>query len=336
MSLVIKDAIQANLKARIGLIAPAKGGKTFTMLTFLFGMKELGMATKIGVIDTEHRSASKYKRDFGPFRVIEMEDDFNPEQYIEALRLLAEDGCDAVGIDSLSHAWAGKGGALEMKDRVSRQRGFNDYTAWGPVTAVHIRMIEAMLSYPGHLIATMRSKMEYVMEEDPITKKNVVRKIGLQPLQRDGMEFEFDIIGDINQEHELVIAGTRCRALDGYRKTKPGPEVIKTLKAWLESDEAVEVKARPTPAPETVAMKPAPPPAPSPTPALVDATSSTTEPAASPSTDPVPAILAEIAAASTQPDLDAIVPRVKDLPEAPRAVLRARWLERQAQIRAAA
>jgi len=340
MTLTIRDAVQANLKARIGLIAPAKGGKTFTMLTFLFGMKALGMASKIGVIDTEHRSASKYKRDFGPFRVIEMEDNFSPEQYVEALRLLAEDGCDAVGVDSLSHAWAGKGGALELKDKFSRQREFNDYTAWGPVTALHIRMIEAMLSYPGHLIATMRSKMEYVMEKDPITGKNVVRKVGLQPLQRDGMEFEFDIIGDINQDHELTIAGTRCRALDGYQKTKPGPEPMKTLKAWLESDEAVQAKASPPSVPAQVATPLATAPdagkevgnGTAATPAVPDA--ATTLTTAAPASMPDP-LLSEITSAANQAALDALVPKVSGLPEVRRAVLRAAWVARQKEVRAA-
>lgn len=269
MALSIRDAVQENLKARIGLLAPTGGGKTFTMLKLLFEMKRLGMASKIGVIDTEHRSASKYKRDFGPFRVIEMEDDFSPEQYVLALGMLAEDGCDAVGIDSLTHAWAGKGGALELKDKIGKQKGFNDYTAWGPVGAWHNRLIEGMLTYPGHLIATMRLKMEHVLEEHPITKKKEVKKIGLQPVQRDGMEYEFDVVGDLDQQHNFSISKTRCSKLDGYSEPKPdGKAIIKTLKAWLESEEGKapppvkpKLAAAPEPAPEPPPAPPTAPPA---------------------------------------------------------------------------
>jgi len=254
MPLQIKDAVKHALKARIGLLAPTGGGKTFTGLTMLFAMVDLGMAKKVGVIDTEHKSASKYLGDpFPSFRVIELEEDFSPEVYVEALQLLAADGCDAVLIDSLTHAWAGKGGALEIKDKVGRQKGFNDYTAWGPVTAMHNRLIEAMLSYPGHLIATMRLKMEHVLEEDPTTKKKTVRKIGLQPVQRDGMEYEFDLVGDLDQEHNFSISKTRCRSLDGYGERKPGKDVIIKLRAWLDGTAAIDRQAAKPITPQTPA-----------------------------------------------------------------------------------
>jgi hypothetical protein len=254
MALVIKDAVKKHLRARIALLAPTGGGKTYSGLKFLGAMVKLGMAKKIGVIDTEHRSASKYIGEFPPFRVIEMEDDFSPEQYIEALSMLADDGCDGVLIDSLSHAWVGKGGSLELKDKFGKQKGLNDYTAWGPISSMQNRLIEAMLSYPGHLVATMRLKMEHVLEEDPITKKKVVRKIGLQPQQRDGLEYEFDLVGDLDQDHNFSVSKTRCSALDGYSVHKPGEEVIKKMKTWLESGtaEADRFVGKPAPAPAPV------------------------------------------------------------------------------------
>lgn len=247
MALVIKDAVKLNLKARIALLSPTGGGKTYTMLKFLFALVKFGMAKKVGVIDTEHGSASKYVGEFPFFRVIEMADDFSPEQYIEALQMLADDGCDAAGVDSLTHAWAGKGGSLEIKDKLGRKQGYNDYTAWGPVTAMQNRLIEAMLTYPGHLVTTMRLKMEHVLEEDSITKKKVVRKVGLAPVQRDGLEYEFDLVGDLDQDHNFSVSKTRCSSLDGYAVNKPGEEVIRKMKDWLESGEAAQARAKPAP-----------------------------------------------------------------------------------------
>lgn len=311
MTLVIKDAVKKHLRARIGLLAPTGGGKTFTGLRFLFAMVEMGMARKVGVIDTEHGSASKYLNDpFPAFRVIEMADDFSPEQYIEAMSLMAADGVDALMVDSLTHAWAGKGGSLELKDRFGKQKGFNDYTAWGPVTAMQNRLIEALLSYPGHLVATMRLKMEHVIEKDPITGKNIVRKIGLQPVQRDGMEYEMDLVCDLDQDHNFTVSKTRCRALDGYSANKPGSEVIAKLRSWLESGERL------SPPPASV---PAPPPA----------------QLASEGGKDITGMLQEIETAANQAALDALVSKVKDLPEAPRSVVRAAWVKRSKEVVAA-
>jgi AAA domain-containing protein len=271
-----------------------------------------------------------------------MADDFSPEQYIEAMQIMADDGVDALLVDSLTHAWAGKGGSLELKDRFSRQQNFNDYTAWGPVTAMQNRLIEALLSYPGHLVATLRLKMEHVLEKDPVTGKNVVRKVGLQPVQRDGMEYEFDVVGDLDQDHNFKVSKTRCRTLDGYGVNKPGEEVIRKLRGWLESGTAVDDRARPTPKeahPTAIAAtKPDAPNGTSSAAAPVGATSSTPDQApASSSIDPlVTGILDEIAKAVTQVELDAIVPKVKDMPEVPRSVVRAAWIAKLNQVRAAA
>lgn len=345
--LTIKDAVKHALKARIGLLAPTGGGKTYTGLLFLFAMVKWGMAKKVGVIDTEHGSASKYLNDpFPSFRVIELADDFSPEVYIEAMALLAEDGCDALLVDSLSHAWAGKGGSLELKDRFGKQKGFNDYTAWGPVTAMQNRLIESLLSYPGHLVATMRLKMEHVIEKDPITGKNVVRKIGLQPVQRDGMEYEMDLVGDIDQDHNFSVSKTRCRALDGYSVHKPGEEVVKKLRSWLETGERASPPSSPAQAApplatapdagkegvgEAVASRPADAAAISPVTAAVAATTLTT---VAPASTPDP-LLSEITSAANQAALDALVPKVSGLPEVRRAVLRAAWVARQKEVRAA-
>lgn len=314
MALVIKDAVKLNLKARIALLSPTGGGKTYTMLKFLFALVKFGMAKKVGIVETEHGSASKYIGEFPTFRVVELTDDFSPEQYIEAMQLLAEDGCDAAGVDSLSHAWAGKGGSLELKDKFGRQKGFNDYTAWGPVTAMQNRLIESMLSFPGHLIATMRLKMEHVVEQDPITKKNVVRKIGLQPVQRDGLEYEFDLVGDLDQDHNFSVSKTRCSTLDGYAVNKPGEEVIRKMQAWLESGEAAQARAKPAPVAvvakeglSSAAPKPAAPETASTSTAPVAAMSSTTEPVASTeqTTNDKKKIADLFEAATTMKELDA-------------------------------
>lgn len=53
-------------------------------------------------------------------------------------------------------------------------------------------MIDTLLGAKLHVIATMRSKMEYAQEKDEQTHRTVIRKLGLAPIQRDNVEYEFD------------------------------------------------------------------------------------------------------------------------------------------------
>lgn len=231
MSIQFRRATKKQSRLRLGLVGPSGSGKTYSSLTIA---KHLG--GRVVVMDSEHGSASKYSDEF-EFDVFEP-DSFNPRVYIDFLREAAAAGYDIAIIDSLSHAWMGKDGALEMVDQAAKRNSGNSFAGWRDVTPLHNQMIEAILSAPLHVIATMRSKTEYVIEEDSRGKK-VPRKIGLQPVQRDGMEYEFDVVGDIDHEHNFIITKTRCRALGGAVVHKPGEDLARTLKAWLGDGEAL-------------------------------------------------------------------------------------------------
>jgi len=225
MALQFRKAVKSQAKARIGIIGPSGCGKTYTALLLA---KELG--NRIAVIDTEHGSASKYADEFD-FDVLELTK-FHPQLYIDGIKAAAQAGYDVLIIDSLSHAWAGTEGALELADKNAAKYGGNRFAAWRDVTPLHNKLIEAMLSYPGHLIATLRSKMEYIQTVDD-KGKTVIKKVGMQPIQRDGMEYEFDIVADMDLDHNFVVTKTRCRALDGLIVQKPGKDVADMIKAWL-------------------------------------------------------------------------------------------------------
>lgn len=220
-----KKATKTQAKARIGIIGPSGSGKTYTALRLASGLGK-----KIAVIDTEHGSASKYADEF-EFDVLEL-DTFHPQRYIDAIQAAGQAGYDVLIIDSLSHAWAGTEGALELADKGAAKYSGNRFAAWRDVTPLHNKLIEAMLGSPLHLIATMRSKMEYIQTLDD-KGRTVIKKVGLAPVQRDGMEYEFDIVGDMDLEHNFVISKTRCRLLDGAIINKPGKELAETILAWL-------------------------------------------------------------------------------------------------------
>ncbi len=232
-----QKATKKRSKARIALLGPSGAGKTYSALEI---GKHLGK--KLAVIDTERGSASKYAGDVADFDALELAT-FGPQHYIDALAMAAAEGYDVVVVDSLSHAWMGEGGILDQKDK----KGGNGFDAWRTLTPQHNALIEAILAYPGHVIATMRSKMEYVQEKNA-QGKTTIRKVGMAPIQRDGMEYEFDVIGDLDVDHTLHVTKSRCVALADAMVRKPGKEFAEKLLAWLDQG---AVESRPTPAPTT-------------------------------------------------------------------------------------
>jgi|LSQX01.2.fsa_nt_gb hypothetical protein len=254
--MVFKQATKKDSKLRLGLVGPAGSGKTFTALTVA---KHFG--GRVAVIDSEHGSASKYA-DLFNFDVLEL-DSFSPQNYVAAIKEAEKAGYDILVIDSLSHAWAGKDGALEQVDKAAaRSKSGNSFAAWREVTPMHNAMVDAIMGAKLHVIATLRSKSEYVLEANDRGKK-VPRKVGMAPIQRDGLEYEFDIVGDLNWENRLIVTKTRCPELAGAVIHKPGQEFAEVMKQWLSGTPSPE-NPEPTKEPEEVAPSTAPQPPPFP------------------------------------------------------------------------
>ena len=233
-----KKATKAASKLRLGLIGPAGSGKTMTALRIARGLA--GDSGRVAVIDTERGSASLYAGERGlEFDVMEL-DSYEVDRFLEGLREAEKAGVDVLIIDSLSHAWAGKGGILEFVD-ATKKRGGGGIDAWGKATPLHNQLRDGMLGSSMHIIATMRSKTEYVVEKDERTGKTSVKKIGMQPVQREGMEFEFDVVGDVNAEHELVVTKSRAIFLKDAIVREAGEELGKQLRDWLSSGAVPEV-----------------------------------------------------------------------------------------------
>ena len=241
---MFKAATRRRLKLRMTLDGPTGSGKSYTAQRFARGIA--GPNARVAVIDTEHRSMSKYKGEAPDgvpwdFDVCELEH-YAPSTYTQVIREAGRAGYDVLIIDSLSHAWEGVGGALDQIDK----KGGSSFTAWKEVTPMHREMVEAILSCPCHVIVTMRSKMDYVLEEQTNKQGRTVqvpKKVGMQPVQRAGMEYEFDLVCDMTIDHTLTVAKTRCSAMDGARAVKPGPEFVAPLKQWLDEGVAEEQPA---------------------------------------------------------------------------------------------
>lgn len=232
-----KPATRKKTKLRLALDGPAGSGKTYTLLRFAFALGQ-----RVAVIDSEHGSASLYQGispDGVPwnFDVLEL-DSFSPSDYTAAIEEAARCGYDVIVVDSLSHAWTGKDGALELVSK----KGGNSFTAWKDVTPMHTRMIETILAVPLHVLVSMRSKVEYVLEKDE-KGREVPRKVGMAPIQRAGMEYEFSLYGSMDWSHVMTVTKTRCEAVDGAIVVKPGPAFIEPVIRWLETGESVRFEA---------------------------------------------------------------------------------------------
>lgn len=218
-------------RLRMAIDGPSGSGKTYTGLRFAFTLA--GPTGRVAVIDTEHGSCAKYEGESPDGRPWKWDgvnlEHFSPTTYEQAIKEAGRQGYDVLFIDSLSHAWMGVGGAL---DQVDRNASGNKFTAWKDVTPQHTAMVEAILHSPCHVIVTLRSKMEYVLEADE-KGRMVPKKVGLKPIQRDGIEYEFDLVCDLDLGHTMKVSKSRCSAVDQAVVGTPQGIWIEAVRQWL-------------------------------------------------------------------------------------------------------
>lgn len=216
-------AVKEKLKARVAIDGPTGSGKTWTALQWARILA--GPDNPIGLVDTENRSAAYYAPEPGetPQRIkfydspyefghLPVSPPFNPIELVRiidgAARELGPDG--VLVIDSLTHYWSGEGGTLDIVDDASH-RG-NSFTGWKEGTPAQRAMLDAIIHAPCHVIVTMRSKMEYVLQEEVKNGRTITvpTKIGMKPEQRAGVEYEFTVVADMDLEHRLIVSKSRC------------------------------------------------------------------------------------------------------------------------------
>lgn len=228
--MAFKKATKFAAKGRIAIAGPSGTGKTFTGLTLAFGLADTG---KVAVIDTERGSASKYADVFPEFDVMEL-DSYHPDKFIQGIKDAEDGGYEVLLIDSLSHAWNGPGGLLEIVEAITkRSKSGNSFTAWGEATPIQNRLIDTITRSKLHIICTMRSKQEYSLERDERTGKSTPRKVGMAPVQRADLEYEFDCFFEMDYDNTMLVQKSRCSKLAGQAISKPDVRVADILKEWL-------------------------------------------------------------------------------------------------------
>ncbi|MTC54971.1 AAA family ATPase [Providencia alcalifaciens] len=221
-------ALRKKAKLRLALTGPSGSGKTYGALEIA-----KGLGGNTAVIDTEKGSASLYSDRFN-FDVLELDPPFTPERFIEAIGAAQEAGYDNLIIDSITHEWSGSGGCLELLDGLAKAkyRG-NTWSAWSEITPRHNAFLDAILRSDLHIIATMRSKTETAQVDKGNGKKGV-DKLGMKSEQRDGVEYEFTTVLDLNHEtHTAMASKDRTGLFSNAEVTQLNELTGKKLMDWL-------------------------------------------------------------------------------------------------------
>jgi hypothetical protein len=234
MGFQVRQAKRQRRPLKVNLEGLSGAGKTYTALRLAFAMRRAGIGKRIVVADSENRSADLYDGvvidgETWKYEVCELPPDVqNPVGYTEAYDFLVKEGFDIVIMDSLTHAWVG---ARDKVDQIAARNRNDKFAGWQIVTPEQQRMLSALTDDRAHVITTMRVKSEYERTEE--NGRTKIRKVGLKTDQRDGTEYEFDMVIRLDQGHTAIVDKVRgCSQMDGKSCTNPDPAFFQPLFDW--------------------------------------------------------------------------------------------------------
>lgn len=230
----LKKASRKQIKLKVAMAGTSGSGKTMSALLVAYGIT--GDWSKIAVIDTENRSAELYfgKKAgdvvIGEFLTIQLSAPFSPEIYSEAISICEKESTvECIIIDSISHEWEGRGGIMSIADSMSG----NSFTNWAKITPRHNSFVDSMINCKKHLIATLRSKQDYVLVDK--NGKSVPEKVGLKAITREGLEYEFTLVFDIDIKHNATASKDRTGLFMDMPQFVICPINGQDLKSWCET-----------------------------------------------------------------------------------------------------
>jgi len=221
----LQKASRKNAKIKMALQGPSGSGKTFGALLLAFGL--CNDWNKIAVIDTENHSSELYAH-LGEYQVLQMGEPFTPERYIEAIQVCEKSKIEVIIIDSISHEW------LNILESHSKMTG-NSYTNWSKLTPRHNAFVQYILQSPVHIIGTIRSKQDYIITEK--NGKQVPEKVGMKGVTRDGMDYEFTLVFEIDIKNNAIATKDRTSLFMGKPEFVITPKTGKRILDWCNVSE---------------------------------------------------------------------------------------------------
>jgi hypothetical protein len=240
-----RKAVKAQVRLKLAVDGPAGAGKTWSALALACHIARLmaeargepGTGRVLGV-DTENETMALYADEF-EFEHIVFRAPYTTARYKAAMQQGVIGKFDVMVVDSVTHQWNGEGGIQFRKDALDAAGG-NSFTNWSKLSPEHTEFVEYIKQLPIHTICTMRTKTEYVLETNGKGKQQP-RKVGMAPVQREGMDYEFSIVFELDAEHNAVATKDRTRLFsDGVPVDLASPEVAAKLWKWLTSGVKVE------------------------------------------------------------------------------------------------
>ncbi len=234
----IQEAQREQVRLKIGISGPAGSGKTFSSLQLAYGL--CGDWSKILLADTENRSALYCAGSItGPWKHIDFSSKlpgaYHPNNWLKLFDKAEASGAEVLILDSISHAWNGKGGCLELVEQIGK-----GFSGWAKVTPLHNKFVDRIRESNLHVIATMRSIQDYVIEKNA-KGQDVPRKIGMKSVQREGMDYEFGLIFDINMDHYATASKDRT-GLFKDMSFLMNPDIGSQLLDWAKEGKEVRLK----------------------------------------------------------------------------------------------
>ncbi|MEZ5002539.1 MAG: ATP-binding protein [Chitinophagales bacterium] len=237
----LRQSERKQAKIKLAIQGSSGSGKTYSALLLAYGL--INDWNKIAIIDTENGSADLYAH-LGSYQVLSLKPPYSPERYVQAIETCVKSGIECIIIDSISHCW-------EFLLEYHSSLAGNSFANWAIVGKRQNRFVDAILQCQAHIIATMRTKQDYVLNQKD--GKYIPEKVGLKSVQRDGLDYEFTIVFDIDSKHFTKASKDRT----GLFTDKPefivtsntGKEILdwcnsgiglKEVKAMIESSTSME------------------------------------------------------------------------------------------------
>lgn len=231
----LQKAERKKAKIKIGLQGSSGSGKTYSALLLAYGL--CSSWEKVVIIDSENNSGHLYSH-LGGYNVIAISAPFNPEKFIEALDLAVKAGMEVVILDSISAEWEGVGGIIDLHGSMAG----NSFTNWNKITPRHNGFVNAILQSPVHVLATIRTKQDYVLVEK--NGKQVPEKVGLKGITRDGMDYELTIVFDLDIKHNATVSKDRTGLFATEAEFKIGTDTGRRILSWCNTGESLEMPSK--------------------------------------------------------------------------------------------
>lgn len=224
----LRKAERRQAKIKLALQGASGCGKTFSALLLAYGL--VNDWAKIAIIDTENHSADLYAH-LGEYNVLHLSPPLSPEKYIRAIDVCEQAEMEIIIIDSISHCWD------FLLECHSKMPG-NSYTNWSKITPRQKNFINRILQAETHVISTMRTKQDYVLNQKD--GKYIPEKVGLKAIQRDGVDYEFTIVFNLDLNHLCIASKDRTSLFTGQKEFLITEEIGKRILDWCNTGVTLE------------------------------------------------------------------------------------------------